>query len=186
MNVEIPETPKVKENDTVVKVVNAKPSKETVSNIPKEKKEDIKKSTVLTHKQKQYLRTEKYKKKLRKNRANLSSRNCFNSHYQDNCYHLPSNFQGNQIAHSQGKRSTNSEQKGIPNQDVPNHQMKPQVPKPQKETVFKYSNHENLKISDFNEQKKMFTSLWVQSNMIFPQPKSKLEKSKQVWIPKNV
>ena len=41
MNVEIPETSKVKENDTVVKVVNAKSSKEkeNVSNIPKEKKE---------------------------------------------------------------------------------------------------------------------------------------------------
>ena len=99
---------------------------------------------------------------------------------------MSSNFQGNQIAHSQGKRATNVQQKETPNQEVPKQQMKPQVPKPQKETVFKYSNHEILKISDFNEQKKMFTSLWVESNMIFPQPKSKLEKSKQVWIPKNI
>ena len=169
-----------------MKVVNVKPSKEFVSNIPKEKKEDVKKPTVFTHKQKQYLRTEKYKKQLRKNRANKSSKNCFNSHYQDNCYSMPSNFQGNQIAHSQGKRATNVQQKEIPNQEVPKQQMKPHVPKPQKESIFKYSNQEILKITDFKEQKKMFTSLWVQSNMIFPQPKSNFEKSKQVWIPKNI
>ena len=134
MNVDIPETPKVDEKDTVVK------------------------------------------EQLRRTRANQSSRKCFNSHYQDNCYLSPSNFQGNQIAHSQGKRAKNVQQKETPKQDVPKQQMKPQVPKPQKEIVFKYSNQEILKISDSKEQKKMFTSLWVQSNMIFPQPKSKFEK----------
>ena len=150
MNVEIPETSKVKENDTVVKVINVKSSKEkeNVSKIPKEKKEEVTKPTVLTHKQKQYLRTEKYKKQLRKNRVNKSSRNCFNSHYQNNCYSMASNFQGNQIAHSQGKRATNVQQKEIPNQEVPKHQMKPQVPKPQKETkenVYIFENIENIR-----------------------------------------
>ena len=102
---------------------------------------------------------------------------------------MPSNFQGNHIAHSQGKRTTKVQ---VPKQDVPK-QMKPQVPKPQKEKVFEIvlENNEISKSKDFNEQKKMFTSLWVQSNMIFPQPKSKFEKSKfekskQVWIPKNI
>ena len=174
MNVEIPETPKVEEKDTVVKVVNVKPSKENGTNTPKEKKEDVKNvQTVLTHKQEQYLRTEKYKKQLRRNRANQSSRNCYNCHCHNTCCSIPSNFQGNQIAHSQGKRSTKVHQK-----EIPNLQMKPQVPKPQKEKVFKnvLENNEISKSSDFNEQKKLFTSLWVQSNMIFPQPKSKFEK----------
>ena len=52
MNVEIPETLKVDEKDTVVKVVNVKPSKELVSKIPNIQKEEVKKPTVLTHKQK--------------------------------------------------------------------------------------------------------------------------------------
>ena len=82
---------------------------------------------------------------------------------------MPSNFQGNQIAHSQGKRSTKVQQKEIPNQEVPNHQMKPQILKLHKEKVFKnvLEIKEISKITDFNEQKNLFTSLWVQSNMIF-------------------
>ena len=173
-----------------MKVVNVKPLKENVTNVPKEKKEEVKKPTVLTHKQKQYLRTKKYKEQLRRTRVNQPSRNCYNCH--NTCCFMPSNFQGNHIAHSQGKRTTKVQIPkqavpipDVPKQDVPK-QMKPHVPKPQKEPIFKYSNQEILKISDFKEQKKMFTSLWVQSNMIFPQPKSKFEKSKQVWIPKNI
>ena len=76
----------------------------------------------------------------------------------------------------------------VQKQEVLNQKMKPQVPKSQKENVFKtvLENQEISRISDFGEQKKMFTSLWVQSNMIFPQPQSKFSKSKQVWIPKNI
>ena len=76
----------------------------------------------------------------------------------------------------------------VKRQEVPNQKLKPQVPKSQKENVFKniLENKEISKLSDLSEQKKMFTSLWVQSNMIFPQPQSKFSKSKQVWIPKNI
>ena len=107
---------------------------------------------------------------------------------------MPSNFQGNHIAHSQGKRTTKVQVPkqavpipAVPKQDVPK-QIKPQVPKSQKEKVFEkvLENNEISKSKDFIEQKKLFTSLWVQSNMIFPKPSSKFEKSKQVWIPKNI
>ena len=109
---------------------------------------------------------------------------------------MPSNFQGNHIAHSQGKRTTKYQvpkhvvaKPAVPKQDAPKPQVpKPQVLKPQKEKVFEkvLTSNEISKTKDFIEQKKMFTSLWVTSNMIFPQPKSKFEKSKQVWIPKNI
>ena len=187
VNVEILETPNVKIEDKIVKVANEKFSKENIKNVPKVKKENVKnvqirRNYVLTYKQKQYLRTEKYKKQLRRNRVNQSSRNCYNCHCHNTCCSMSSNFQGNQIAHSQGKRSTNVQQKEriskskhnpmddeVQKQEIPNQKMKPQVPKLHKEKVFKnvLETNDISKISDFNEQKKMFTSLWVQSNMIF-------------------
>ena len=103
---------------------------------------------------------------------------------------MPSNFQGNHIAHSQGKRPTKVQvpkqavpKPAVPKQDVPK-QMNTQVPKPQKVFEKVLENNEISKTKDFIEQKKLFTSLWVQSNMIFLKPKSKFEKSTQVWIPK--
>ena len=200
VNVEIPEAPKVDENDTVKKIVNVKPliHKETVP-IVIVKKDPI----ILTHKQKQYLRTKKYKEQVRKSRMNQSSRNRYNCHCHNTCCSNGFNFQGNHIAHSQGNQATKPQQRipkpSVPKPSVPkpivpkpivpkSHVPKPQIPKPQKEKVFVNDLTKNKisKLNDFNEQKKMFTSLWVQSNMIFPQPKSEHEKSTYVWISKNI
>ena len=177
-----------------MKVVKVKREKEFVSKNPNIQKEDVKKPIALTHKQKQYLRTKKYKEQLRRTRVNSSSRNCNNCHH--TCCSMSYNHQGNHIAHSQGKRTTKDQvpkhavpKPAVPKQDAPKPNIpKPQVPISQKEKVFEkvLTNNEISKTKDFIEQKKMFTSLWVQSNMIFPQPKSKFEKSKQVWIPKNI
>ena len=151
VNVEIPETPK----DEVVKVVNVKTFKEDIKNVPKVKNENVKNvqngpNIVLTHKQKQNLRTEKYKKQLRRKLVNQSSRNCHNCHCHNTSCSMTTNFQGNQIADSHGKRSINVQQierisktKQKPMVDtaqkqvVPNQKMKPQVPKSQNEKVLK-------------------------------------------------
>ena len=193
VNVEIPETPKVERRDTVVKVANVKPlkPKETVPIVPNENVKDV--PIVLTHKQKQYLRTKKYKEHLRKTRMNQSSRNCNNCHCHNTCCSNSSNFQGKRTTKDQVPKHA-VPKPTVPKQDVPKphvpkpHVPKPLVQKPQKEKVFEnvFTNDKISKTNDFIEQKKMFTSLWVQSNMIFPQPNSKYEKSKHVWIPKNI
>ncbi|KAL4578457.1 hypothetical protein LXL04_014580 [Taraxacum kok-saghyz] len=176
VNVEIPETPKVERRDTVVKVANVKPlkHKETVPIVQNENIKDV--PIVLTHKQKQYLRTKKYKEQLRKSRMNQSSRNRNNYHCHNACCFNASNFQGNHIAQSQGKRTTKDQvpkhavpKPAVPKQDAPKPHIlkpdvpKPQVPKPQKEKVFEnvFTTDKISKTKDFIEQKKMFTSLWM-------------------------
>ena len=89
-----------------MKVVIVKPLKENVY----VKNLQTSPNNVLTHKQNQYLRTEKYKKQLRRNIANQSSRNIHKCHCHYTCCSMTTNLQGNQIPDSQGKRYTDAQQ----------------------------------------------------------------------------
>ncbi|KAL4554284.1 hypothetical protein LXL04_039591 [Taraxacum kok-saghyz] len=89
VDVEIPKSSKVKEVDKVQKVANVQKT-ENVNDKNIQNRPNI----VLTHKQKQYLRIEKYKKQLRRNLANQSSRNDHKCHCHNACCSVISNFQG--------------------------------------------------------------------------------------------